>query len=62
MSQEHVENLFTCVIYNFPCIYSTNMEGPATLKNMNSDYYVKYFQTVLQTIMDLFIYSLCPVR
>ena len=41
------------------------MEGPTILNNIKSDYYEKYekyFLTVLQTIMKLFIYSLCRVQ
>ena len=42
---------------------STWRDPPFTiLNNINSDNYEEYFQTVLHTIMKVFIYSLCPVR
>ena len=37
LSQEHVKNFSTCVIHNFSCIYTTNVEGPTIPDNVNSD-------------------------
>ena len=37
MYEKYVENFFIILLYNFPCVYSTNVEGPTIPNNLNSD-------------------------
>ena len=61
MYEKYVKNFFIIFLHNFPCVYTTYLEGPTIPNNLNSDTIssncaADYFEIFI------FNYSLCSVR
>ena len=61
MYEKYVKNFFIVFLHNFPCVYTTYLEGPTIPNNLNSDTIssncaADYFEIFI------FNYSLCSVR
>ena len=61
MYEKYVENFFIILLHNFPCVYTTNVEGPTIPNNLNSD---KITSNCAADYFEIFLfnYSPCSVR
>ena len=61
MYEKYVENFFTILLHNFPCVYTTDVEGPTIPNNLNSD---KISSNCAADYFEIFLfnYSPCSVR